>query len=287
MTLASAVDVTRRYGKELALSGVNLDIQPGELIGLLGPNGAGKSTLVNMLVGLRRPSSGTVTLFGGEPRDPARRQHIGLTPQETGLPPTLRVGECIDYVAAHFDNPLERAEVLTRFGLDGLAKRQTGGLSGGQKRRLAVALAFVGRPRLVFLDEPTTGLDVEVRHVLWDAIRAFHAEGGAVLLTSHYLEDVEALATRVVVLGAGRVLADDTVSAVRGLVGVHRVSIDSIPLPRLRGVVSTSESDGRLHLLTPDPDQLVRDLVTATVPFRDLEVRPTTLEEAFLQLTAA
>ncbi|GAA5179430.1 ABC transporter ATP-binding protein [Rugosimonospora acidiphila] len=287
MTLARAVDVTRRYGRELALAGVSLDIKPGELIGLLGPNGAGKSTLVNLLVGLRRPSSGTVTLFGGDPRDPARRQHIGLTPQETGLPATLRVGECVDYVAAHFDNPLERGEVLTRFGLDGLVKRQTGGLSGGQKRRLSVALAFVGRPRLVFLDEPTTGLDVEVRHVLWEAIRAFHAEGGAVLLTSHNLEEVEALATRVVVLGAGRVLADDTVPAIRGLVGVHRVSMASTPLPRLRGVVSTSESDGRLHLLTPDPDQLVRDLVTATVPFRDLEIRPTTLEEAFLQLTAA
>jgi ABC-2 type transport system ATP-binding protein len=287
MTLASALDVTRRYGDEVALAGVSLEIQPGELIGLLGPNGAGKSTLVNLLVGLRRPSSGTVSLFGGDPRDPARRRHIGLTPQETGLPPTLRVGECVDYVSAHFDHPVERGELLTRFGLDGLARRQTGGLSGGQKRRLAVALAFAGRPRLVFLDEPTTGLDVEVRHVLWDAIRAFHADGGAVLLTSHYLEEVEALASRVVVLGAGRVLADDTVAAVRGLVGVHRVSIAAIPLPRLPNVVSTLESDGRLHLLTPDPDQLVRDLVTADVPFHDLEVRPTTLEEAFLQLTAA
>jgi ABC-2 type transport system ATP-binding protein len=286
-SLASAIDVTRRYGDELALAGVTLEIQPGDLIGLLGPNGAGKSTLVNLLVGLRRPSSGTVTLFGGDPRNPANRQHIGLTPQETGLPPTLRVGECVDYVSAHYANPLERGELLARFGLDGLVRRQTGGLSGGQKRRLAVALAFVGRPRLVFLDEPTTGLDVEVRHVLWDAIRAFHAEGGAVLLTSHYLEEVESLATRVVVLGAGRVLADDTVSAVRGLVGVHRVSMATIPLPRMGGVVSTSESDGRLHLLTPDPDQLVRDLVTASVPFHDLEVRPTTLEEAFLQLTGA
>jgi ABC-2 type transport system ATP-binding protein len=287
VTLARAVDVTRRYGDELALAGVSLEIGAGELIGLLGPNGAGKSTLVNLLVGLRRPSSGVVTLFGGDPREPARRQHIGLTPQETGLPPTLRVGECIDYVAAHYDNPLERGEVLTRFGLEGLIRRQTGGLSGGQKRRLAVALAFVGRPRLVFLDEPTTGLDVEVRHLLWDSIRAFHAEGGAVLLTSHNLDEIEALATRVVVLGAGRVLADDTVPVIRGMVGVHRVSIDAIPLPRLANVVSTSESAGRLHLLTPDPDQLVRDLVTATVPFRDLEVRPTTLEEAFLQLTAA
>jgi ABC-2 type transport system ATP-binding protein len=284
--LASAVDVTRRYGDQVALDGVSFAIRPGEVVGLLGPNGAGKSTMVSLLVGLRRPTSGTVTLFGGDPRDPARRRQIGLTPQETGLPATLRVGECVDYVAAHFADPIERGELLARFGLDGMARRQTGGLSGGQRRRLAVALAFVGRPRLVFLDEPTTGLDVEVRHVLWDAVRAFHAEGGAVLLTSHYLEEVEALATRVVVLGAGHVLADDTVAAIRGLVGVHRVSMARIPLPRLDGVVSTVESDGRLHLLTPDPDRLVREMVAQDVPFRDLEVRPTTLEEAFLQLTA-
>jgi len=285
MSLATAANVTRRYGDELALAGVDLRIAPGELIGLLGPNGAGKSTLVNLLTGLRRPTSGTVSLFGGDPRDPVRRRAIGVTPQETGLPPTLRVGECVDYVAAHFEQPLDKGEVLTRFGLESLARRQTGGLSGGQKRRLAVALAFVGRPKLVFLDEPTTGLDVEVRHVLWDAVRAFHADGGAVLLTSHYLEEVEALASRVVVLGGGKVLADDTVAAIRGLVGVHRVSIAAIPLPRLPGIVSTAESDGRLHLLTADPDQLVRDLVSADVPFRELEVRPTTLEEAFLRLT--
>jgi ABC-2 type transport system ATP-binding protein len=220
MILASAVDVTRRYGDQFALDGVSIDIRPGELIGLLGPNGAGKSTLVNLLTGLRRPTSGTGQPVRRRPARPVRRRAIGVTPQETGLPPTLRVGECVDYVAAHFEQPLDKGELLTRFGLESLARRQTGGLSGGQKRRLAVALAFVGRPKLVFLDEPTTGLDVEVRHVLWDAVRAFHADGGAVLLTSHYLEEVEALASRVVVLGGGKVLADDTVAAIRGLVGV-------------------------------------------------------------------
>lgn len=286
MILARTVDVTRRYASTVALAGVSLSIQSGELVGLLGPNGAGKSTVLNLLTGVRRPSSGLVELFGGAPADPRNRRQIGVTPQETGLPPTLRVGEVVDYVAAHFPDPVDRGELLARFGLDGLVRRQTGGLSGGQRRRLAVALAFVGRPRLVFLDEPTTGLDVEVRRVLWDAIRAFHAEGGTVLLTSHYLDEVEALAQRVVVLGAGRVLADDTVGAVRGLVGVHRVSLASMPLPPLAGVISTSEADGRTHLLTPDADQLVRDLVMSGVAFRDLEVQPTTLEEAFLHLTA-
>jgi ABC-2 type transport system ATP-binding protein len=285
MILARTTNVSRRYSDVVALDGVDLSVGAGELVGLLGPNGAGKSTLLNLLVGLRRPTSGTVELFGGSPLDPANRRQLGVTPQETGLPPTLRVGEVVDYVSAHFADPVPRGELLERFGLTAHARRQTGGLSGGQRRRLAVALAFVGRPRMVFLDEPTTGLDVEIRRALWDAIRAFHADGGTVLLTSHYLEEVEALAQRVVVLDAGKVLADDTVSAVRGLVGVHRVSLTAMALPELPGILSTSESDGRMHLLTPDADELVRSLVRGGVDFRDLEVRPTTLEEAFLHLT--
>jgi ABC-2 type transport system ATP-binding protein len=287
--LARTERVTRRYGDTLALDGVDLSVAAGELVGLLGPNGAGKSTLINLLVGIRRPTSGSVAIFGGSPLDPVNRRQLGVTPQETGLPPTLRVGEVVDYVSAHYPDPAPRGELLARFGLDELVRRQTGGLSGGQRRRLAVALAFVGRPRLVVLDEPTTGLDVEVRHVLWDAIRAFHADGGTVLLSSHYLEEVEALAQRVVVLGNGHVLADDTVAAVRGLVGVHRVSMAAPPTPAVRelpGVVSASDADGRLHLVTPDADELVRTLVHSGIAFRDLEVRPTTLEEAFLHLTA-
>ncbi|MBO4159832.1 ABC transporter ATP-binding protein [Micromonospora antibiotica] len=287
MILAHADQATRRYGDVLALDRVDLTVSAGELVGLLGPNGAGKSTLINMLVGLRRPSAGRVELFGGDPRQPASRRQLGVTPQETGLPGTLRVSEVVDFVAAHFPDPVPRGELLDRFGLTDQAKRQTGGLSGGQRRRLAVALAFVGRPRLVVLDEPTTGLDVEARHTLWEAIRSFHADGGTVLLSSHYLEEVEALAQRVVVLGQGRVLADDTVGAIRDIVGVRRVSLAADDLPALPGVVATEHTDGRTHLLTTDADQLVRDLVTAGVAFRDLEVRPTSLEEAFLTITAA
>ncbi|GGM32454.1 ABC transporter ATP-binding protein [Micromonospora sonchi] len=287
MTLARADRVSRRYGSTLALDQVDLDVRAGELVGLLGPNGAGKSTLINLLVGLRRPTSGRVELFGGDPRDPASRRRLGVTPQETGLPATLRVGEVVDFVSAHFPDPIPRDELLDRFGLGELARRQTGGLSGGQKRRLAVALAFVGRPRMVVLDEPTTGLDVEARHALWEAIRAFHADGGTVLLSSHYLEEVEALAQRVVVIGHGRVLADNSVDAIRSVVGVRRVSLTVDALPSLPGVVRTERVDGRTHLFAPDADQLVRDLVTSGIEFRDLEVRPTSLEEAFLAITTA
>ncbi len=288
MILARAIEVTRRYGDVLALDSLSLDVAEGELVGLLGPNGAGKSTLVSLLTGLRRPSAGRVELDGGDPRDPARRRRLGVTPQETGLPASLRVGEVVDFVRAHFPDPLDRDELLDRFGLLDLARRQTGGLSGGQKRRLAVALAFVGRPRIVFLDEPSTGLDVEARHSLWDGVRAFSAEGGTVVLTSHYLEEVEALAQRVVVIGAGRVLADDTVSAVRNMVAIRRVSLTGDrPVPDMPGVVGVERDGARTHLLTPDADRLVRDLVTGDVPFSDLEVRPTSLEEAFLTLTGA
>ena len=219
-------------------------------------------------------------------RDAASRRTLGVTPQETGLPASLRVGEVVDYVRAHFPDPLSRDELLDRFGLTDLIRRQTGGLSGGQRRRLAVALAFAGRPSVVFLDEPTTGLDVEARRSLWEGVRAFHAEGGTVVLTSHYLEEIEALARRVVVLSGGRVLADDTVDAVRGLVGMRRVSLTSAaPLPDLEGVVRTEQVGDRLHLLTTDADRLVRELVARDVAFRDLEVQPTSLEEAFLALT--
>jgi ABC-2 type transport system ATP-binding protein len=286
MIFARAIGATRRYGDVTALDNVDLDIHSGAVIGLLGPNGAGKSTLLSLLVGLRRVTAGRVELFGGDPRDPARRRQLGMTPQETGLPATLRVGEVVDYVSAHYPEPIPRAELLGRFGLEELVRKQTGALSGGQKRRLAVALAFVGRPRLVILDEPTTGLDVEARRSLWDAIGSFHHEGGTVLLSSHYLEEIEALAQRVVVLGQGRVLAEDTVDGIRNLVGIRRVSLTADQLPDLPGVLGVERAEGRTHLLTGDADQLVRDLVTTGVAFSGLEIRPTSLEEAFLTITA-
>ncbi|WP_157245237.1 ABC transporter ATP-binding protein [Nonomuraea typhae] len=284
--LARTIDVTRRYGGVLALDRVSIEIRPGELVGLLGPNGAGKSTLINLFVGLRRPTSGTVELLGGSPADPVARRGIGVTPQETGLPEALRVGEIVGFVTRHYPKALAKGELLERFGLTGLERRQVGGLSGGQKRRLAVALAFAGRPRMVFLDEPTTGLDVEARRTLWEGIRAFHDEGGTVLLTSHYLEEVEALAQRVVVVGGGRVLADDTVRAVREMVGVHKISLVAPLLPELPGVLSAEREGERTHLVTHDPDRLVVALVTSGAPFSGLEIRPTSLEEAFLTLTA-
>ena len=289
MTLASLLDVTRRFGEAPALDHVTLDIEPGTLVGLLGPNGAGKSTLLSLVAGLRRPTSGTVTLFGGDPRDYRNRRALGVTPQESALPPTLRVGEVIDYVGAHFDQRMPTAELAAEFGLGDLLRKQTGALSGGQRRRLSVALAFVGRPRLVLLDEPTTGLDVDGRRALWDAVRRQHEAGATLVLTSHHLEEIEALAERVIVLASGRIIADDTLESVVGRVGVSQVRLRSAEADRIASLPGVTHSernnDGSVTFSARDADKLVVALVQAGVPFTDLAIRGATLEEAFLSLT--
>jgi len=287
--LARLDGVTRRFGDVTAVDDVTLEIRSGTIVGLLGPNGAGKSTLLSLIQGLRRPTAGTVSLFGGDPRDAHRRRALGSTPQQTALPPSLRVGEVIDLVGAHFDDRVPRGELAELFGLTDLLRKQTGALSGGQQRRVAVALAFVGRPRLVLLDEPTTGLDVDARAVLWDAIRAQHALGTTVVVTSHYLEEIEALAQRVVVVGEGRVLADDSLGAVLGRVGASRVRL-ATPQPEAVGALApvahwSTDEDGRVVLTVADADALVRDLVGSGIPFSGLEIRSASLEEAFLALT--
>jgi ABC-2 type transport system ATP-binding protein len=287
--LATLEGVTRRYGDVTALDDVDLQIEPGSLVGLLGPNGAGKSTVLSLLQGTRRPTTGTVTLFGGDPAQAVNRMRLGSTPQETALPPTLRVGEVVDFVGGHFADRVPTGSLAEQFGFGDLLRRQTGSLSGGQQRRLAVALAFVGRPRLVLLDEPTTGLDVDARRTLWDAIRRQHELGATIVLTSHYLEEIEALAERVVVLGGGRVITDASLRDVLGLVGIHRVrlrSTDPGAVERLAGVLQASRDGDAVELDVRDADAFVRELVRSEAPFTDLAVRGATLEEAFLTLTA-
>ena len=208
MIAAALWAVTKSFGDTAALDAVDLEVEAGDVLALLGPNGAGKTTALSLLLGLRRPDSGKVELFGRDPRVPAARVAVGSTPQESGFPPTLRVRELVDLVRAHFPAPAPAGELLDRFGLTGLARRQTGGLSGGERRRPSVALAFAGRPRAVFLDEPTAGLDVESRRAVWQELRAYSAAGGTVLLTTHHVEEAEVLASRVVLLARGRVVAE-------------------------------------------------------------------------------
>lgn len=215
-TPAQFTKVTKNYGTVEALRGLDLTIQPGELVALLGANGAGKTTAVRTLLGLSKPTSGEVRVFGGDPRDARSRTRIGALLQIARVPETLRVREHIHLFSSYYPNPRPIAEVIEAAGLQGLEKRKFGELSGGQQKRVLFALALCGNPDLLVLDEPTVGLDVEARRALWKQIRAFIAGGRSVLLTTHYLAEAEALADRVVVIHKGVVMAEGTPQQIKG-----------------------------------------------------------------------
>lgn len=286
--VASLRGVSKCFGATPALRGVDLELREGEVVALLGANGAGKTTAISILTGLRRPDSGTARLFGRDPRAPVSRRAIGITPQELGFPPTLTVEEIVRFVRAHYGRPREVNETLERFRLVDVRRRQAGGLSSGQRRRLSVALAFVGNPSLAVLDEPTTGLDVESRRAVWAAIAEFAAGGHrTVLLTTHNLEEADALARRIVVLSEGSVIADATSIEIKAHVGLRRIRLRPQRLPTLPGVMRAIEEDGWLVLYVDDTGLVVRELVRAGADLEQLEVLPVSLEEAYVALTGA
>ncbi len=215
-TPAIFTNVTKRYGSVEALRGLDLVIRGGEVVSLLGANGAGKTTTVRTLLGLIKPDSGEVRLFGGDPRDARTRTRIGAVLQHARVPETLRVREHIHLFSSYYPNPLPLEEVLEAANLAGLERRKFGELSGGQQKRVHFALALCGNPDLLVLDEPTAGLDVEARRALWKQVRAYVARGKSVLLTTHYLAEAEALANRVVVLDKGRIVAEGTPREIKG-----------------------------------------------------------------------
>ena len=279
----------KRYGRLTALDGADLVVRRGELLALLGPNGAGKTTAIGLLLGLIRADAGTVELFGQDPQQIQARRRIGVMLQDAALPPTLRVGELLRLTASYYPNPRELVETAELAGVTDLLKRPYAKLSGGQQRRVQFALALCGRPELLFLDEPTVGMDIEARQTLWAAIRQLLAEGCSVLLTTHYLEEAEALADRVCVMSRGRMIHEGTVEALRARVALKRIRCLSVlTVDTIRGWPEVSDvwqENERLHITTADAEIVVRRLLNADAQLRELEVQRAGLAEAFTELT--
>ncbi|OOG61467.1 multidrug ABC transporter ATP-binding protein [Rhodanobacter sp. B04] len=279
----------KRYGELTALDGADLRLQRGELLALLGPNGAGKTTAIGLLLGLIRADAGTVELFGQDPQRIEARRRIGVMLQNAELPPTLRVGELLRLTASYYPAPRALAETAELAGIADLLKRPYAKLSGGQQRRVQFALALCGRPELLFLDEPTVGMDIEARQKLWAAIRQLTSEGCSVLLTTHYLEETEALADRVCVMAHGRMIHEGTVDELRARVAMKRIRcLSALPLEIVKGWPEVSEvrrDEERLYIATADAELVVRRLLDADHHLRELEVHRAGLAEAFTELT--
>ena len=287
--IATLATVSKKYGTTLALDGLCLEVRRGELLAVLGPNGAGKSTAISLLLGLQEPDSGSAQLFGLSPDRLEARSLVGVMMQEVGLAPELRVRELIDLTTSYYPSPYTVDEALTLTNTTALADRPFATLSAGQKRQVQFALAVCGRPALLFLDEPTVGLDVQARETLWAALRQLVAQGASIVLTTHYLEEAEALADRVVVLAKGRVIASGTVDDMRSLVARRRIRcLTSISVERARewpGVVSATMDGTYLQIVAADADTVVRRILLTDSEACDLEVRRAGLAEAFTELT--
>ena len=217
MPIAELQAVTKHYGTVAALRGIDLAIEPGELLALLGANGAGKTTAVRILLGLSSQTSGSATIFGSSPASHQAKLRRGAMLQVAKVPETIRVCEHIELFSAYYPKPLPVADTIAAAGLQGVENRLFGDLSGGQRQRVLFALAICGNPDLLFLDEPTVGLDVEARRTMWKHIRGFVARGGSVLLTTHYLDEADALADRIAVIDRGRVIASGSPAEVKHL----------------------------------------------------------------------
>jgi ABC-2 type transport system ATP-binding protein len=287
--LARLAGARKSYGATLALDGLDLDIRSGELLAVLGPNGAGKTTAIALLLGLQQPDAGTVELFGRSPHDLTARRGVGVMMQEVMLPDALSVSDLIAQTRAYYPDPLSQAEAIALAGVEKLANRPYAKLSGGQKRQAQFALAVCGRPQLLFLDEPTTGLDLTARETMWATLRALVAGGTSIVLTTHYIEEAEALADRVFVMAKGRRVVEGPVAEIRAIVTRKRIdcatSVDLAAIEAWPGVTAATRDGEHVSITTPDAEALVRRLLAADPKLRDLEVRRAGLSEAFAELT--
>jgi ABC-2 type transport system ATP-binding protein len=279
----------KQYGAVTALAGIDFEVRPGEVVALLGPNGAGKTTAVQLLLGLVRASAGEARLFGADPRRAEARVRTGAMLQVSKVPETLKVREHVDLVSSYYPRPLPRREVMAAAGLEGIEDRLFGKLSGGQRQRVLFALALCGDPDLLFLDEPTVGLDVEARRAFWAVIGEKARQGRSVLLTTHYLEEADALADRIVMIGCGQVIAEGTPAEIKARVAGRKVRCrTALPLAEVAALpgVRDARREGELtELFTPEAERAVFELLRRDPQLSALEVRGADLEEAFLTLT--
>jgi ABC-2 type transport system ATP-binding protein len=300
-TVASLTHITKRYANGvLALDDLSLSLRRGEIVALLGPNGAGKSTAVKLMMGLSSPTSGNVGIFNADPRQTSTRLRTGVMLQVGKAPEMLRVREQVNIFRGYYTNPMPYADIIRAAGLEGIESRMFGQLSGGQKQRVLFALALAGDPDLIFLDEPTVGLDIEARRGMWAQIRSLASRGKTVLLTTHYLEEADALAHRIVVISKGRVVCEGTPAEVKSLGSAVSGNSTSRSLKIIRcatslatatilaipGVIS-AETLGNLTVITStQPESTLRELLALDQNLGSLEVQSPALEDAFLALIA-
>ncbi len=287
--VASLESVSKNYGNVHALRNVNFRVRAGEVVALLGPNGAGKTTAVKLLLGLLPPNAGRVQVFGGDPVNPENRLRTGAMLQVGRVPETLRVREHIDLFCTYYQKPMPAREVLAAAGLEKLSDRKFGELSGGQKQRVLFALAICGDPDLFFLDEPTAGLDVEARRLLWDEIRRLVSRGKTVLLTTHYLQEADALADRIAVINQGEIIAEGTPAEIKAQTGGKKIrcitSLSAGALRSLPGVREVRQDREAVEIHTAEVEPILRELLARDSQLSGLEVTSAGLEEAFLALT--
>jgi ABC-2 type transport system ATP-binding protein len=288
--IAALHSVTKKYGTTVALDNFSFQLRRGEVVALLGPNGAGKTTAVRLLLGLIAPEAGGVRVLDRDPRDSEARTRIGAMLQVGRVPEVLRVRELIDLFRGYYPAPMELRDVVRIAKLEGFENRMFARLSGGQKQRTLFGLALCGNPDLIVLDEPTTGMDIESRRALWDQVRALAAAGKTVLLTTHYLEEADILANRVVVINRGKTVCEGTPSEIRRSISGRRIrcitQLDPAFLSTLPTVTEVKQDREAVVVTAENAEDVVREMLLRDRTLSGLEISSPALEDAFVALTS-